>query len=145
MWSRGGNRPAPNPFRRLLQVKLFVSLAFLLHFSCTSLTGKTFLFLDFIRFVEHRFPLCRKPEELLASCYTQYFTFWNGSGDPGEHIIQKHMKASSFGLCHSKNWLYYFAAPYYPGVGSKCCTEDGTTVLASQGCLMAPCSLPWSR
>ena len=65
MWSRGGNRPAPNPLRRLLQA----ALAFLVHLN---------------RFVEHPFPLCRKPEELLASCYTQHFTFWNGSGDPGQ-------------------------------------------------------------
>merc|ERR1712130_368767 len=32
-----------------------------------------------------------------------------------------------------------------PGVGSKCCTQDGTTVLASQGCPLKPCFSPWSR
>ena len=61
--------------------------------SQTSLAGSSSISCPWFhlnRFVEHPFPLCRKPEELLASCYTQYFTFWNGSGEPGEHTIQKH-------------------------------------------------------
>ena len=56
-------------------------------FSQTSLAGNSSIYCPWFhlnRFVEHPFPLCRKPEELLASCYTQHFTFWNGSGDPGE-------------------------------------------------------------
>ena len=32
----------------------------------------------------NRFIFCRKPDELVTICYTQRFTFWNGSGDPGE-------------------------------------------------------------
>ena len=69
VWARGGGRPAPNPLRRLLQANLlFSSLSSSEQICPASLSVG----------------LCRNPDELVASCYTQYFTFWNGSGDPGK-------------------------------------------------------------
>ena len=50
--------------------------------SQTYLAGRQLFFS--LSFVEPLFPLSRKPEELIGTCYTKHFTFWNGSGDPGE-------------------------------------------------------------
>ena len=38
----------------------------------------------------------------------------------------------------------YVERPWCSGAGSKCCTNNGTTVFASQGCPVTPCAAPWS-